>query len=297
LVFIACFSRNSVARKKSYQREELALAIDQMRLRNPDEPWLIPVRFDDCDIPSYDIGAGRSLTSIQRADLFGAHSEEATSRLVAAVVRILGKAHRAPSTGEEMPLPEGGTANVGLFVDLENLLHSKSDDMSFAELARHLLAFASSLGRLEKAHAIASQNVRAECRSAEDDFRDAGFLVSSAQAGVQSFRLDHMHSRLDHMHSAADVFLASVVIDETAALGLNRVVIVSADVDLLIPVDRLLEKGVTVRLVVGRRSFSNAWRRLADSYRSRTIATRQPPGNTNFDILVLEDLITNNGDT
>src|SRR5271169_6058406 len=46
LVFIACFSRNSILRQKSYQREELSLAIEQMRLRSPDEPWLIPVRFD-----------------------------------------------------------------------------------------------------------------------------------------------------------------------------------------------------------------------------------------------------------
>src|ERR1700733_5497749 len=40
LVFIACFSREGVARKKSYQNEELALAIEEMRKRHPDEPGL-----------------------------------------------------------------------------------------------------------------------------------------------------------------------------------------------------------------------------------------------------------------
>ena len=88
-VFIACFSRNSLARETSYQNEELVLAIGQLRLRRPDVPWLIPVRFDDCDIPDLDIGAGRTLTSLQRADLFGDHSNTAAERLITTVVRIL----------------------------------------------------------------------------------------------------------------------------------------------------------------------------------------------------------------
>jgi hypothetical protein len=90
LVFIACFSRTSLAREKSYQNEELNLAIDQLRLRRPNDPWLIPVRFDDCEIPDVDIGAGRTLASIQRADLFGDRSAGDAERLVSAILRILG---------------------------------------------------------------------------------------------------------------------------------------------------------------------------------------------------------------
>src|SRR6266568_5160270 len=89
LVFIACFSSASNAREVSYQNEELVLAIEQLRLRPPDEPWLIPIRFDDCDIPDRDIGAGRTLTSIQRADLFGDNYDKNVARLVATVLRIL----------------------------------------------------------------------------------------------------------------------------------------------------------------------------------------------------------------
>jgi hypothetical protein len=89
LVFIACFSRQSVAREKSYQNEELVLAIEQLRLRHPEDPWLIPIRFDDCQIPDRDIGGGRTLTSIQRADLFGERNDEDTARLLASVRRIL----------------------------------------------------------------------------------------------------------------------------------------------------------------------------------------------------------------
>ena len=89
LVFLACFSTASLSRARSYQNEELALAIDQMRLRRPGQAWLIPVRFDDCDIPEVDIGGGRLLASIQRADLFGARFDTVADRLVTAVLRIL----------------------------------------------------------------------------------------------------------------------------------------------------------------------------------------------------------------
>ena len=91
LVFLACFSHRSLARKKSYQNEELALAIDQLRRRPLGEAWLIPVRFDDCDIPDFDIGGGRSLAYLQRADLFGDNFDEAAARLNATVLRILGR--------------------------------------------------------------------------------------------------------------------------------------------------------------------------------------------------------------
>jgi hypothetical protein len=89
LVFIACFSRKSLARNKSYQNEELTLAIAEMRLRRPDQRWLIPVRFDDCDIPDLDIGGGRSLSSIQRADLLDNRFDDGAARLTEAILRIL----------------------------------------------------------------------------------------------------------------------------------------------------------------------------------------------------------------
>lgn len=91
LVFLACFSQQSLSRGRSYQNEELVLAIEQVRLRSPDAPWLIPVRFDDCQVPDRDLGGGRTLASIQRADLFGDNFGEGAARLVAAVWRILGR--------------------------------------------------------------------------------------------------------------------------------------------------------------------------------------------------------------
>jgi len=80
-----------LSRDVSYQREELELAVEQLRLRSPDDPWLIPVRLDDCEIPDRDIGGGRTLTSIQRADLFGSRRAEGTVRLVTMILQILGR--------------------------------------------------------------------------------------------------------------------------------------------------------------------------------------------------------------
>jgi len=106
LVFIACFSHESNARKRSYQNEELVLAIEELRLRRPGEPWLIPIRFDDCDVPDLDIGMGRTLASIQRADLFGDRSPENAARIVETVIRILQRrsARISPTTAELEPV-------------------------------------------------------------------------------------------------------------------------------------------------------------------------------------------------
>jgi hypothetical protein len=85
LVFIACFSQTSVDRARSYQNEELILAIDELRLRRIEDPWFIPVRFDDCDMPDLSIGGGRTLVSIQHIDLFGDRYAVNIARLIAAI--------------------------------------------------------------------------------------------------------------------------------------------------------------------------------------------------------------------
>jgi len=100
LVFIACFSQAGLDREESYQNEELILAIEQLRRRRPDNPWLIPVRFDKCQIPDLDLGAGRTLASIQWADLFGYNAESNVIRLISAIQRILRKDSKSAEPGE-----------------------------------------------------------------------------------------------------------------------------------------------------------------------------------------------------
>lgn len=90
LAFLAVFSSNSQARQQSYQHEELNLAAEQFRQHPPGRVWLIPVRLDDCELPDYPLGAGRTLNSLQRVDLFGEDANDEMIRLVTAVLRVLG---------------------------------------------------------------------------------------------------------------------------------------------------------------------------------------------------------------
>jgi hypothetical protein len=99
LVFIACFSRASLARHKSYQNEELVLAIEELRQRRPDAPWFIPVRFDDCKISDLEIGGGRTLASLQSADLFGDRCRQNSQRLIHMIQQILEIYPTTPADG------------------------------------------------------------------------------------------------------------------------------------------------------------------------------------------------------
>ncbi|WP_167550870.1 toll/interleukin-1 receptor domain-containing protein [Cryobacterium arcticum] len=89
IAFIACFSAAGETREKSYQYEELTLAVDEYRQRRPKTSWLFTVRFDDCAVPEFDLGGGRTLDStIQRTDLFGPNKTVQTVRLSQAVGRV-----------------------------------------------------------------------------------------------------------------------------------------------------------------------------------------------------------------
>lgn len=102
VAFVACFSSAAAAREKSYQYEELTLAVDEFRLRPPSSSWLFTVRFDDCVIPSFSLGGGRTLDStIHRADLFGKGKTVHMFRLTEAVRRVIDPGSGGGSTTAE----------------------------------------------------------------------------------------------------------------------------------------------------------------------------------------------------
>jgi TIR domain len=98
IVFLACFSEQSRAKGKSYMNEELTLAVDEFRLRSPGQPWLIPVRFDRGDIPEWGLGAGRMLSDLNYADLFGDEYAEHAVQLVEAIKAAMGTPGLEPAT-------------------------------------------------------------------------------------------------------------------------------------------------------------------------------------------------------
>lgn len=106
LVFVACFSTSSLARVSSSQNEELMLAIEEIRRRLPEVPWIIPVRFDACEIPQVEIGGGRTLRSIQRADLFGTNAPRDQERLVTMIRALAG----GPASAPNRPGPPSASA-------------------------------------------------------------------------------------------------------------------------------------------------------------------------------------------
>jgi hypothetical protein len=120
LAFIACFSKNSETREKSHQRDELLLAIDQLRLRSPDRPYLIPVRFDDCPIPDLEIGRGQTLRSLQRVDLFGKQREANAEKLLEGVQHIL---RPPPEDGQRHPRIAKQQAAIAAPVDADSGRH------------------------------------------------------------------------------------------------------------------------------------------------------------------------------
>jgi nucleoside phosphorylase len=106
-VFIACFSSRSVAKKTDFQNEELTLAIEEIRKRQEGEPWLIPVRFDECQIPDRTIDSNRTLRSLTSIDLFGPQADASARRLIETIRRML--AQNSPeaetATVQERSLP------------------------------------------------------------------------------------------------------------------------------------------------------------------------------------------------
>lgn len=125
LAFIACFSKDSERKSVSGQNEELTLAVEQLRRRRPDQPWLIPVRFDDVEIPDLDIGGGRTLNSIQRADLIGERWDEGAARVVASVLHTLDR----PIASEALPAP-----SAPLEVQLKAALRDPAGDIALNDI-------------------------------------------------------------------------------------------------------------------------------------------------------------------
>ena len=67
--FIACFSSQYNARRKSRMNEELMLAIEELRQRPLEKTWFIPVFLNECTAPNWSIGGGASLLNLQWVDL------------------------------------------------------------------------------------------------------------------------------------------------------------------------------------------------------------------------------------
>lgn len=98
LVFLACFSDESRTRAKSHMNEELTIAVEEFRKMPPGRTWLIPVRFDDGELPPWDLGAGRSLGDLNQVDMFGDEYAANAAALVTTTHRLMGDKQLGPAS-------------------------------------------------------------------------------------------------------------------------------------------------------------------------------------------------------
>jgi hypothetical protein len=108
--FIACFSRESNEREKTYMNEELTLAIDELRERPSNRTWFIPVLINDIAIPSRPISRVEDLSDIQAVRLYENWNDNVTRILhvikhddpVSARIDFLVNVLQSPVHGERL---------------------------------------------------------------------------------------------------------------------------------------------------------------------------------------------------
>jgi hypothetical protein len=139
LIFLACFSSSLDKREVSYQYAELMLAAEQYRLRPPDTSWLMTARLDECEIPSVDLGGGRTLNAtVQRIDLFGPQAMANIARLVTAIHRVLDASPGRPLPAVEKVIANSRIAENSDADNLRSLIRNPALVMDFDEYAKTL---------------------------------------------------------------------------------------------------------------------------------------------------------------
>jgi hypothetical protein len=116
--FIACFSVEYGSRDYTYMNEELTLAIEELRKRSIDRAWFIPVLLSGI-VPDRSIGAGETLTSLQRLDLNEKNWEESVQRLLQVI-----KPKLLQATKPQIKILVSQTTGTD-YTDLRNILRNK----------------------------------------------------------------------------------------------------------------------------------------------------------------------------
>jgi hypothetical protein len=180
-VFLACFSSRSV-KNAGIQNEELNIAFSEMLRRSPDQSWLIPVRFDACQIPSFEIGGGRTIESITSADLFGPDCAVQTEKLVRSVLRILDNNDHLDQRTAQLP---GREALTGLF----HILAAIAGDLQGKQIWNGLTAIVADASAVIEPPPAGEAELRALRDHPTPDRADAlaGVVVERA-AGEARFR-------------------------------------------------------------------------------------------------------------
>jgi biotin carboxyl carrier protein len=217
LVFLACFSKASVARIQSYQNEELNVAIEQLRLRPRQDTWLIPIRFDDCEIPDWDIGGGRTLRYLQYVDLFGDRYRQNAGRLVQAIRQILGHGRVTDNRSEsiagkgrapEISIAEPDASDTAFNPPVRSVVYIEVnepiDDLTCCYVTDHNLDGTTDLGHAPIHTSTSGWRIRSNflLRSVRDVI--IGYAITRTGRKVQRFQWDGYDRAYDWRETGAD---------------------------------------------------------------------------------------------
>lgn len=148
-VFLACFSADGLFRDRPYSYEQFSLASGPP----------VPVRFDECQIPSWSCADGGLLDAVPATDVFDERFEDGAATVAARVREILGPdTAPAPATPAATPAPAldpraSGTPGQSLADRIRNARFSTTrlrpgyDEEEVDQFLEEITAAALELGR------------------------------------------------------------------------------------------------------------------------------------------------------
>lgn len=179
-IFIACFSKEYSDRDKTYMNEELTLAIEELRLRDTKQAWFIPVKLNECEIPNRNIGAGKTLRSLQVVSLYEGWSKGIQSILK--VVQPESLSGQENSASEEL----GERLSIRVYSEAFNL--ARADDfLGWRQFAKPIWPNArKSLVQLGKNELLSGQQPENTEELVDQAVDIISSYISLALAGVES---------------------------------------------------------------------------------------------------------------
>lgn len=178
------------------------------------------------------------------------------------------------------PAPGRFGHNVGLFVDLENLLPHRPDGMDGEVLGRRLLEFAARFGQVKCAWtAVAPWNVPDWYRL-KLEIERSGLFIDEVPAALRRGGTSKAN--------LADMQLNDQINEEVDDKALAVIVLGTGDKDYYAIIQKYLDRGIAVHLLGGQGSIAQVYSELADT--RRRLAYAQGRTEPDFTVTQLDQV-------
>src|SRR5262249_19557642 len=132
--FLACFSKSYAQRTDTYMNEELAVAVEELRLRRRSRAWFLPISLDGSPLPDLQLGSNETLLDGQSIRL-DTSWEDGVGRLVRVIApssTTFGPVRDGPALQEALKsiASSGGAATLfDDFVKIERTIDLSDDTL------------------------------------------------------------------------------------------------------------------------------------------------------------------------